>query len=64
MNKVVYQSEFKDGFAQIQKFNGRWGFVNKEGKEIGFEASGGYISVYDFQNGFAAVQKSDKIRGS
>lgn len=56
---IIYDriNNFENGFARI-KLNGKYGFINKQGKEI---CEIKYDLVLRFINGYAQVHKADKI---
>ncbi|OFX37723.1 MAG: hypothetical protein A2X08_04630 [Bacteroidetes bacterium GWA2_32_17] len=46
---------FKEGYARVEK-NGKYGFINKEGKEL----TPFYDIAYSFSEGYAPVKKNGK----
>lgn len=47
---------FSDGFAKVQRKDGKWNFINKEGKILSDEW---FYNVYSFKDGFAKVQRTN-----
>ena len=51
-----YVGNFHDGFAQVQRGDGKWNFIKPDGKLL---CSEWYEGVDDFNGGFARVQRDD-----
>ena len=52
---LIANSDFFKGYAKIQREDGKWSFINTDGKQIG----DWYKSVSNFENGYACVRRAD-----
>ena len=57
ISKYRSVGEFSDGLAEV-KLNGKWGFVDQQGKEV---VPPKYVGVWSFSDGLAEVQLNGKI---
>lgn len=49
---------FKDGFARVQRANGDWNLINKQGELLSKEW---FMYVYEFSYGFAIVRNKNHV---
>ena len=57
-NNVLDLLYFSDGLARVQRANGDWDFINKQGKLLSNEW---FTYVYEFSDGFAVVLREDYL---
>ena len=55
-NNVLDLLYYQENFAKVQRANGDWNFINKQGKLLSNEW---FMYVYEFSEGFAAVEKTN-----
>lgn len=52
---IIYQDRFVDGFAQVQRKDGRWNLIDTKGHLI--SPNMWFMDVFDFTNKFARVRR-------